>query len=59
MIFIGDGRYDMMAGREAGTLNIGLLNTTRKRTEFIRLCDHAVENLHEAIPLLEGLLAKE
>ncbi|HJM43679.1 MAG: HAD family hydrolase [Nitrospinota bacterium] len=59
VIFIGDGRYDMMAGREAGTLNIGLLNTTRKRTEFIRLCDHAIENLHEAIPLLEGLLAKE
>ena len=58
VIFIGDGRYDMMAGRAAGTLNIGLLNNSRMREEFVRLCDHAVEDLHGAIALLEGLLAK-
>ena len=56
--FIGDGRYDMMAGRAAGTFNVGLLNEPWKREEYGRLCDHIVADLNEAIPLLERLLEK-
>lgn len=56
VIFIGDGRYDMLAGRGAGTLNIGLLNGPWKRDEFARLCDYVVDELLDVLPLLRGLL---
>ncbi|MFQ5912947.1 MAG: HAD family hydrolase [Nitrospinota bacterium] len=55
-VLIGDGRYDMMAGRAAGTLNVRLLNGQWRREELAHLCDYMIDDLHEAIPLLKGLL---
>ncbi len=58
VILIGDGRYDMLAGRAAGTHTIGLLNGPWKREEFAALCDHTVDSLIEAIPILDQLIQR-
>lgn len=56
VILIGDGRYDMEAGRAAGTFTIGLMHGPPRREEFARLCEHTVDSLDEAIPLLGKLI---
>lgn len=58
VILIGDGRYDMQAGQAAGTLTIGLMHGPPRREEFAKLCEHTIDSLLEAIPLL-GKLVKQ
>jgi HAD superfamily hydrolase (TIGR01549 family) len=58
VIFLGDGRYDMQAGRAAGTLSVGLLNGSWKQEEFGLLCDHVINDLTEFIPFLGRFLGK-
>lgn len=49
-IFIGDGRYDMMAARKAGMLGVHLSETPSEP------CDHRAANLLDTIPLLERFI---
>ncbi|MDA1000369.1 MAG: HAD-IA family hydrolase [bacterium] len=49
-IVIGDGRYDMMAAREAGMMAVHLSGDSSEP------CDYRVGRLADAIPLIERLI---
>ncbi len=53
MAVIGDGHFDMMAGREAGCLTICLTHTHRPE------CDHLIETLEDAVGILRSYRAEE
>ncbi len=53
--FIGDGRFDMEAGRAAGMKTIYLKSGGWGMEECAHLCDHVIEDLQQAIPLLAAM----
>lgn len=51
---VGDHRFDMICGREAGARTVLLLSAP-DRSDFAELADHVVRTLPEIMPLVTGV----